>query len=399
MTTLRITDRPDRQARSESFLGGSIRVLSHSGLHATEALLIERLAHLPSAPAALLVAGNRTGASAMAASALYPSCRIACHAFDLHHVRAMLRNLQANGFAPAFLHDSDVIAPSDVAARKEAGAPLVACTSSVPEGPYDAALFMATPGTMTGELILDQLEDIHANLADGGTCVLACEAESGPLLKQIKALFGNLSVHFEQKGLFCATAVKREPLEKRRDFRATFEASLPGGTPITLCSLPGVFCHRRPDTGGLALAEVAAHDLRPGCRILDLGCGCGLVGLLLARQSNGARVCFVDSHARALAATRLNLTALGLGGHELRLSDTGTTETGFALFVGNPPYYSDFRIAQLFIDTAYRALRSQGVCLLVAKAAPKLQVLQAARFGNAETLSRRGYGVVRSVKQ
>lgn len=401
MTTIRITDRPDRDAKSERFFGGALRILSHSGLHPAEVQLLEQLERLPAAPAALLVAGNRTGATALAAAARHPGCRITCHAFDLHHARALLRNLAANGAAPAFLHDPFVQAPSDLRpliSGLRPPAPLVACTAAIPAGPYDAALFMATPGTMTGELILDQLEDIHANLADGGVCVLACEAESGPLLKQVKALFGNLSVRFDQKGLFCASALKRAPLEKRRTFQAEFTASLPGGEPLKLRSLPGVFCHRRPDNGGLALAEVAARDLPPGSRILDLGCGCGLVGLLLARQAPGSRVSFVDSHARALAATRLNLDALGLAGHDLRLSDTGTPETGFDLFAGNPPYYSDFRIAQLFIDAAYGALRPGGACLLVAKAADKVKALQAARFGNAESFPRRGYGVVRSLR-
>lgn len=398
MTTIRITDLQDRQARSESFHGGSLRVLSRSGLHPAEALLLNQLPRLPAAPADLLIAGNRTGATALAAAALHPACRIVCHAFDLHHVRALLRNLTANGLAPAFLHDPFAIPPEDLAARGADGALRVACTSAVPAGPYGAALFMATPGTMSGELILDQLEDIHANLAEGAPCVIACEAESAPLLKHIKALFGNLSVHVDRKGLFCATSVRRGAAEKRRKFEAAFEASLPGCEPLTLRSLPGVFCHRRPDAGGLALAEVAARHMKPGSRMLDLGCGCGLVGLLLARHSPGARVCFVDAHARALAATHLNLEALGLSGHDLRLSDTGTAETGFDLFAGNPPYYSDFRIAQLFIDTAYRALRPEGLCLLVAKAADKLQRLQAARFGNAETFPRRGYGVVLSTR-
>jgi 16S rRNA (guanine1207-N2)-methyltransferase len=364
----------------------------------TEALLIEQLARMRSAPSSLLIAGNRTGAAALVSSFRYPNCRIVCHAFDLHHIRSILRNLSANGLAAALLHDPFVTPPSDLPVQAKRESPRLACTSSIPEGPYDTALFMSTPGTMPGELILDQLEDIHANLAIGGRCIMACEAESGPLFKQLKVIFGNLSVHFDQKGVFCATSIKRAPLAKRRNFQASFEASLPGGTPFTLCSLPGVFCHRRPDNGGLALAEVASRDLTPDSRILDLGCGCGLVGLLLAHQTSGARVSFVDSHARALAATHLNLTAMGLEGHDLRLSDTGTSQSGYDLFVGNPPYYSDFRIAQLFIVTAYRALRPAGACLLVAKAAHKLQALQAERFANAEILPRRGYGVVRSLR-
>ena len=400
MTTIHITDLPEAQTRSETFMDRALCIVSHSGLHPTEKLLIEQLARFSAAPASLLIAGNRTGATALAAAARFPGCAVTCHAFDVHHARAILRNLGANGRQAAFLCDAFVSPPADLRSSDSAPRPAftVACTSQIPPATYDAALFMATPGTMTGELILDQLEDIQQNLAVGGTCVVACEAESAPLFKQIKAIFGSLSVSFDKKGVFCACAVKREPLNRVRDFSAQFSASLAGGEPLSLCSLPGVFCHRRPDNGGLALAEIAARELQPNQRVLDLGCGCGLVGLLLARSQPGTRVTFVDSHARALAATQRNLTSLGLEGHALSLSDTGTRETGFDLFAGNPPYYSDFKIATLFIDTARAALRRGGVCLLVAKSTSRLEETMLPTFGNAEVVPRRGYGIVRSVR-
>ncbi len=113
MHTIRTTDLPSAQSTSETFLGGTLRVISHSGLHVTETLLIERLAHLSAAPASLLIAGNRTGAAAMAAAALFPQCALTCHAFDLHHARAILRNLAANGLPASFSHDPFVTVPAD----------------------------------------------------------------------------------------------------------------------------------------------------------------------------------------------------------------------------------------------------------------------------------------------
>jgi len=257
---------------------------------------------------------------------------------------------------------------------------------------------MATPGTMTGELIIDQLEDIHENLAEGGTCIIACEAESIPIFKQIKAIFGGISILFDKNGRFCVTARKQGPLARRRDFSAAFSASVPGGKPYTLISLPGVFSHRRPDAGGLALAEIAVRELKPAQRVLDMGCGCGLVGLLLAKSQPDTRVTFIDSHARALAATQRNLIALGITDAELLLSDEGTSKRGFDLFAGNPPYYSDFRIAELFLRTAHTTLRRGGACLTVAKAVRSLEDLQRECFGNTQIISRRSYGVIKSIR-
>jgi len=401
MHVIRITDLPTSEVKNEPFLGGECSVVSHSGLHLTETLLLESLPRLAAAPGTLLVAGNRTGAAAMAAALRFPDCRVTCHAFDLHHARAILRNLAANRFPFTFSHDPYV---STSGTKIESPSPdrsprfNVACTASIPAGPYDAAFFMATPGTMTGELILDQLEDIGENLVDGGTCVIACEAETGPLFKQVRAIFGNISVHFDKGGTSCATARKQGALAPRRDFSASFTASVPGGEVCTLVSLPGVFCHRRPDAGGLALAEVATRELQPNQRVLDMGCGCGIVGILAAKSQPSVRATFIDSHARALAATHRNLAATGIEKAELVLSDEGTVKTGFHLFAGNPPYYSDFRIADLFLRTAHAALRTGGTCLMVAKAARAMEALQLEHFGNAEIVPRRGYGVVKSTR-
>ncbi|MDD4102753.1 MAG: methyltransferase, partial [Kiritimatiellae bacterium] len=158
------------------------------------------------------------------------------------------------------------------------------------------------------------------------------------------------------------------------------------------------FCHRRPDAGGLALAEIGALEMRPGLRVLDIGCGCGLVGCLLAVSQPDARVTFLDSHARALAATSRNIAALGLQKTEMFLSDTGLSRSGYHLALGNAPYFSDFRIARLFAETARSALLPHGVCMMVAKSARPLAEMQEELFGNAEVVPRRGYGVVRSVR-
>jgi 16S rRNA (guanine1207-N2)-methyltransferase len=403
MLTIRLTDRANRQAKTETFLGNTLTVISRSGLHQTEGLLLENLPRLGAAPASLLVAGNRSGAITLAAAARFPGCAVTCHAFDFHHARAIGRNLAANGVDTRFFHDPFAACPA-AAAQEHASGASIHCTASIPAGPYAAALFMTTPGTMTGELVLDQLEDIHRNLADGGLCLMACETDSHPLFKQVRAVFGNLSILHDKKGVSCLLAKKHAPLARPRDFSAAFPASLPGAAACTLTSLPGVFCHRRPDAGGLALAEVAARLLRPRQRILDMGCGCGLVGILLSQSQPDTRVTYIDAHARALAATHRNLDALGLLDRStLVLSDDGLPggadgRRSFDLFVGNPPYYSDFRIADLFIQTAHDALAPGGVCLTVAKAAQTLAARQAALFGETEIVPRRGYGIVKSTR-
>ena len=150
--------------------------------------------------------------------------------------------------------------------------------------------------------------------------------------------------------------------------------------------------------------------------ILDMGCGCGLVGFLVAsslsssRQSPGTnaaaphestiRLVMVDSHARAVEAASLNAEKLGIPA-EVILSDNGTPaqmDGSFDVFVGNPPYYSDYRIADIFLETAQRALKPGGVCYTVCKNADGLEPVQRRYFPEVEIIRRRGYAVLKSVK-
>lgn len=151
--------------------------------------------------------------------------------------------------------------------------------------------------------------------------------------------------------------------------------------------------------------------------ILDMGCGCGLVGFLVASSLSDSheapgtssaaaphestiRLVMVDSHTRAVEAANLNAEKLGIPA-EVILSDNGTPaqmDGSFDVFVGNPPYYSDYRIADIFLETAQRALKYGGVCYTVCKNADGLEPVQRRYFPEVEIIRRRGYAVLKSVK-
>ena len=274
----------------------------------------------------------------------------------------------------------------------------VACTSDMPKEIYDNALFMITPSTITGELALNLLEDIHKSLKINGRCLLAYDGEAGNFTKQLKSVFENLRILQQNKKGTTFLCIKKAELKKPRNFEASFEASLPGTERIKLLSLPGVFSHRRPDNGGLALAEVTAPLLEPGMKVMDFGCGCGMVGALLALKEPEIKLTFIDSAIRAMDATHRNIQSLGIKNTQLILSDTGTEEDGFDIFAGNPPYYSDYRIAELFIDQAYKSLKPGGKALIVTKQTRKIEELVFTRFDNSDIVPRRGYSVVIAVK-
>lgn len=397
MTKFSITDLSGKHVACEKFLDNTISIESRSGLHTAEKALISHLKSLPLS-GNLLIVGNRTGALAMIAASLQPDNQITCHTSDIHHAKTLCRNLISNGFTTELIVDDFVQTEVLVTAPK--GSKItVACTTRIPEGEFDSALFMITPTTITGEHTLDLLENIQQSLKLQGKCLIAYDGESHALTRQVKEAFGQVQTLAQShKGGTIFLATKKSELKKPRDFSATFEASLPGTEKITLCSLPGIFCHRRADNGGLALAEVAAERLEGGMRVLDMGCGCGIVGLLLAQMHPDIAVTFIDSHTRALDVTRRNIKALGLAATELILSDTGTAQGEYDMFVGNPPYYSDYRIAEVFIEQAYQSLKVDGVALFVTKQTVQVGDLIHEKFGNSDIMSRRGYAVISAVR-
>ncbi len=105
--------------------------------------------------------------------------------------------------------------------------------------------------------------------------------------------------------------------------------------------------------GGAALAETA--ELRPGDRVLDLGCGCGVAGVFAAqRVGPEGHVVFVDSNVRAAALAEQNARANGVASFRVVASATaaGLEERSFDAVLANPPYYADHGVARLFVERA-----------------------------------------------
>lgn len=267
------------------------------------------------------------------------------------------------------------------------------CSAHLPAGPWDVVRFRTGPKLMSGELALDLLQEIAA-LVDGR-------------LRPPRFVLDYVGRERDRNDLMDKM---RDWPKRIRSFAATWPASVPGGEKLTFTSFPGCFCHRRLDEGGLALAEVVSRDLLQGLAadgerpvsLLDMGCGCGLVGLLVAKRLT-PRIALVgvDSHSRAIEASELNAKALGVPA-EFVLADNGSParlDGTFDVFVGNPPYYSDYRIADVFLETAKRALRPGGACYTVCKNADGLKPVQERYFRHVEIVPRRNYAVLKSVKE
>ena len=241
------------------------------------------------------------------------------------------------------------------------------CAADMPPGPYDLAV---VPLSKNGEAELsrDILQSAFLQLAIGGRLVAAIDnphdnwlreqlAETGETVRVRPAAAGDTVAYIVEK--------TREPT-KIRDFSCEF-VFRDRERLLTAVTRPGVFAHRRIDPGARHLLN--AVDVAADTRVVDIGCGSGCVAMGLAARDKSVHVHAFDAAARAVECTRRGAAMNGLDNLTVALECEGNVpEPGsYDLALANPPYYSDFRITELFVEAAYRALAPEGTLLIVTK--------------------------------
>jgi len=172
------------------------------------------------------------------------------------------------------------------------------------------------------------------------------------------------------------------------------------GFELRLATQAGVFAHRGIDPGTRLLIE--SMRVSPTARVLDLGCGYGVVGIVAAKLAPRGQVTLVDSDIRATRLAERNLALNGVANAQVVLGD-GVHDlpkgARFDVVASNPPTHSGRDVLDELVAGAYRVLRPRGQLYLVVNRLLSLRREVESVFGNAETAARsKGYVVVRAVK-
>lgn len=394
MLAIALTRHP--HARKELFFDKTLRIVSRSGLNPTERLLLQHLPDLKPEGGSFhspLFLGGRTGALAMAlwltrGNALSGSLTL--HTLDAHTEEVLLRNLEEN-HAPRFSGSPD-----------STGFRVVTALEVEQFATGNTVFWQMTRGDTSAEAHLACLERLASDVCPPRLqIVIAAEMLNETFLERFRKLCGNaITLRRTPEATLLSGRIARPiPFSDLPNHAAEFEVSLKGHAPIALTTLPGCFCHRRADMGGLALTEVVAENVAfdVADRVMDLGCGCGMDGILLATAfpEKHLRVDYQDSNAAARESTLLNLKRHP---HDARFifSAKGEGESAaYHLVLANPPYFGDWRIAEFFIQTAARLLRRGGLLAFVAKRESKpLELATHAGFQLCGSFSRRGYTIL-----
>ena len=165
------------------------------------------------------------------------------------------------------------------------------------------------------------------------------------------------------------------------------------GQRIALETQKGLFSPEHIDRGTLAMLKHV--NIEAGMRVMDLGCGCGIVGIVAAKISGEDNVFMSDADPLAVETARRNAERNGVAGVSIFLSDgfRNVDASGFDLILSNPPYQTDFSVAKGFIEKGFNRLKIGGRLFMVTKRREWYKNKIISVFGGVEIRETDGYYV------
>ncbi|MGN9794654.1 methyltransferase [Streptomyces sp. OZ13] len=173
--------------------------------------------------------------------------------------------------------------------------------------------------------------------------------------------------------------------------------ALPSDTGVlagrTVTNHAGIFCAERLDIGTRFFLRHLPRGRGPA-RIVDLGCGNGVVGTAAALAEPGAEVTFVDESYSAVASAEATFhDNVPSGTAEFLVGDglSALPDASVDLVLNNPPFHShrattDTAARRMFAD-ARRALRPGGELWVVGNRHLGYHVRLRRLFGNCEVVA------------
>ena len=345
--------------------------------------LLAKCCHLHPADWVLLL-GYDLGAFSVYLARLFPHIHLSIIDQNITALEICRQTISVNGIAQDSVNILDTVElPPELHERQD-------------------AVFMLIP---KGRLLSRRwlVQALHA-LKPEGHLYLAGSNRAGihSIIKDAGQLFDNGQVLAYKKGNRVALCKRPPSTESLPDW-----ASLPGvaphswvefhvtisGNTLTIHSLPGVFSHDHIDEGtGLLLANL---QIPQGARVLDVGCGYGIIGFLAAMHGTSL-VHLVDNNLLAVAACRETMALNHLNNVEVFCGDLldPVQGTKYDLILSNPPFHAgqevNYQIAQAMIRQSFQALMPGGQLVIVANRFIRYERLIHGIFGNASVLAESG---------
>lgn len=175
---------------------------------------------------------------------------------------------------------------------------------------------------------------------------------------------------------------------------------------IALKTDAGVFSKGKIDYGSDLLVNVflQQHKSDTAKNIIDVGCGYGPIGLMIAKVAPQHDVNMVDVNHRALSLAETNKQKNKLENVTIKESD-GLSQVSNAYYdciVTNPPIRAGKSVVHSILEDAFDKLKHEGMLYVVIQkkqGMPSAKKKMEETFSNVEVLEKsKGYYILRSVK-
>ena len=163
----------------------------------------------------------------------------------------------------------------------------------------------------------------------------------------------------------------------------------------------GVFSKKEVDQGTEILLKTLEQEPLEG-KVLDLGCGYGVIGIVLKTIFPGIDLTMVDINERAIELTQINIDSNNMEANAFVSDGFEKIHTTFHVVITNPPIRAGKKVIYALFQDAYEHLEVNGnfYCVIrknqgAASAQKELERL----FGNCECIEKdKGYWILRSKK-
>ena len=165
---------------------------------------------------------------------------------------------------------------------------------------------------------------------------------------------------------------------------------------IEIAALPGVFSQQGLDKGTQVLLNNLPEDI--GGKVLDFGCGAGVISVALAKIYPSVELTLVDVSALAVASSKESLKRNQLTGNVIASDGLQNISGQFDTIVSNPPFHqglkTHYAATETFLAQAKHFLTRSGKLLIVANSFLTYQPIIAQTLHRVErTCQQNGFAI------